>query len=254
MIFYFTGTGNSKYVADRLGALTGEPVVSIADAWKQERPAFDARDQAAGFVFPVYFYGLPTIVTDFVRKMEMELHQGAYVYVVLTCGNSTGAAGDAFQALMRERGIHLCAMYGVKMADTYIPLLNPPGEAEAAHILKKADAEINKIYEQVRSRYTGDMNSCRGVAPKFLSQIMYPQYCKGRKTKKFFADKNCIGCGLCESICPENIIRMKDGKPVWTAPQCTFCMGCIHRCPQHAIQYGRATKKRNRFVNPKAGL
>lgn len=254
MIFYFTGTGNSKYVADRLGTLIGEQTVSIADAQKQDPPAFDARDEAVGFVLPIYFYGIPTIVSDFVRGMELRLEKGAYVYVVFTCGNSTGAAGDAFTALLQERGIHLSAMYGVKMADNYIPLLNPPGEAEEKNILKKADVEIGRIYEQVRSRYTGDMISCRGIAPKLYSWAMYPFYAKGRKTRKFYADQNCNGCGLCESVCPVSVIRLKDGKPQWTAPQCIFCLGCIHRCPRRAIQYGALTKKRNRFVNEKAGL
>ncbi len=254
MIFYFTGTGNSKYVADRLGAMTGEPVVSIADAQKQGRPAFDARDQAVGFVLPIYFYGIPTIVADFVRGMELQLDKGAYVYAVFTCGKSTGAAGDAFAILLQEREIHLCGMCGIQMPDNYIPLLNPPDETEEKRILKKADAAIDKIYEQVRSRYTGDMILCRGAAPKLVSKMMYPFYERGRKTRKFYADQNCNGCGLCESVCPANVIRMKDNKPEWTAPQCVFCMGCINRCPRHAIQYGALTKKRNRFVNEKAGL
>ena len=32
MIFYFTGTGNSRWVAEALGTAFDEPLVSIADA------------------------------------------------------------------------------------------------------------------------------------------------------------------------------------------------------------------------------
>ena len=37
MIFYFTGTGNSRWVAEALGTAFDEPLVSIADALNEVR-------------------------------------------------------------------------------------------------------------------------------------------------------------------------------------------------------------------------
>ncbi|MGI5933052.1 MAG: 4Fe-4S dicluster domain-containing protein, partial [Eubacterium sp.] len=31
---------------------------------------------------------------------------------------------------------------------------------------------------------------------------------------------------------------------------CTKCSACINRCPVQAIQYGKRTKKRPRYVHP----
>ena len=69
-------------------------------------------------------------------------------------------------------------------------------------------------------------------------------------TKAFYADEKCIGCGKCASICPAGTIEMIDGHPAWTKSKCLKCCGCINRCPVSAIQYGKKTASRGRYVNP----
>lgn len=46
------------------------------------------------------------------------------------------------------------------------------------------------------------------------------------------------------------LIKLENGRPVWTKDECCKCSACINRCPVKAIQYGNGTKKRNRYVNP----
>ena len=41
-----------------------------------------------------------------------------------------------------------------------------------------------------------------------------------------------------------------NGKPVWVKEKCTQCLGCIHRCPQYAITFGRGTAKNGQYRNP----
>ena len=33
-----------------------------------------------------------------------------------------------------------------------------------------------------------------------------------------------------------------------------MCLGCLHRCPKFAIQYGRNTKKHGQYTNPNVKL
>ena len=49
--------------------------------------------------------------------------------------------------------------------------------------------------------------------------------------------------------CPIGIISMKDGKLVWTTDQCVMCLGCYHRCPVNAINYGNATIGKGQYVH-----
>ena len=56
MIFYFSATGNSKYVAGRIAASTEDRLISLKDAVRGRSYRYDvSREERIGFVFPVYF-------------------------------------------------------------------------------------------------------------------------------------------------------------------------------------------------------
>jgi NAD-dependent dihydropyrimidine dehydrogenase PreA subunit len=42
----------------------------------------------------------------------------------------------------------------------------------------------------------------------------------------------------------------QDAKPVWVKEKCVMCLGCLHRCPRFAIQYGSRTKNHGQYTNP----
>ena len=95
MIFYFTGTGNSLYVAKQLDAER----ISIPQALKQENMTFEA--PAIGVVCPVYGHEMPGMVKEFLQKATF---QTSYFYLILTYG-----ACEAGTCRLREKGgLHQC--------------------------------------------------------------------------------------------------------------------------------------------------
>lgn len=57
MIFYFSGTGNSRWVANALSIALGEPVVSIAEELKTNKKEIVCplrEDEKVLFVYPVH--------------------------------------------------------------------------------------------------------------------------------------------------------------------------------------------------------
>lgn len=102
MILYFSGTGNSRYAALRLGELTGEPVNSINQCLKEGAAIGLHSKNHYVVVSPVYAWRLPRVVERFIRQASFSGNTG--IYFVLTCGDDVGnAAKYAQQALREER-------------------------------------------------------------------------------------------------------------------------------------------------------
>lgn len=67
MIFYFTGTGNSLYVAKELN----ENHISIPQVIRQEPLVFTA--DSIGIVCPVYGHEMPKMVKEFIRRASNQM-------------------------------------------------------------------------------------------------------------------------------------------------------------------------------------
>lgn len=237
MIYYFSGTGNSKYVAQRLAEALGEALCDMASD-----PIWDSSERT-GFVMPVYYWGIPNLVLDFLKNFK--INEKSYIYLIFTCGGSTGAAGKMFEKAI---GRKCDAQFSVLMPDTWTPMFDVSDKAKMESILDAAEPVIGSIIDKVKTREKGDFNRHKGFTP--LTPLVYPSY-KRQTTRKFTVSEACIGCGLCEKLCPSGIIRLENGKPLWTSDKCVFCLGCLHRCPEFAIQFGGKTKKHGQFYNPR---
>ena len=247
MIFYFSATGNSKYVATRLQE-DGETLISVADAVKNGVYHYQTEDEKTGFVFPTYFWSLPSIVTEFLEKLTLKSPAKSYVYFVATYGTTTGAASARTRALLRNKGIHLDACFDIRMPDTWTPVFDLSDPDQVAETNRRAEAQIEELQEQVRNRTTGKHMGL--TAPLIVGRFSEWLYEKQRVTASFSVDGTCIGCDLCVKKCPVRAIELRDQKPVWVRETCVLCLGCLHRCPTFSIQRGPNTRKHGQYVNP----
>ena len=251
MIFYFSATGNSKYVAARLAEATKDKMVSITNSLKEQRLDFTIeKDENIGFVTPTYFWGLPIVVTDFIQKFKISSSKSNYIYHVLTFGTTTGQAHRDMDKHLRSHNLSLDGKFIAQMTDTWTPIFDLNDAAKNHKILEKAENQIDNIIEYVSAKEKGDFNN-RKIP---FAQIYSSLYKNGRSTKKFTVSDLCIDCGLCEQQCPVSAIKRWNGKPVWIKEQCALCLGCLHRCPKFSIQYGNNTKKHGQYVNPNVRL
>ena len=253
MIFYFSATGNSKYAAGRIASSTEDRLISLKDAVRGRSYRYDvSREERIGFVFPVYFWGLPSILRFFVKKLELTGYRNQYVYAVLTCGSSTGSAGDQLAELLKEKGVTLSAQFGIPMVDNYVPMFKIAEPEEIEKHLDAAEDYIDAAARAIRAKGIGDYNRSRGTAPGIMSAALYPLYAHGRSTRPFVVTDHCIGCGLCQEICPCGAILISGGRPAWVKSKCVRCLGCLHRCPAQAIHWKTPEEDRGRYCNPRA--
>ncbi len=163
MIFYFSATGNSKYAAERIASAAGDRTVFLRDAVRGRSYRYDvSREERIGFVFPVYFWGLPSILRFFVEKLELTGYRDQYIYAVMTCGGSTGGAADQLTGLLEKKGLSLSAQFGIPMVDNYVPMFKVVGPEEAEARLDAAEEYIDEAARAIRAKGLGDYNRCRG--------------------------------------------------------------------------------------------
>ncbi len=246
MIFYFSGTGNSKHIADKISNSTGERLVYISESTIEKNETYDiGENESIGFVFPVYWYCMPTIVEKFIVQLKLSGYHKQYVYAIVTYGIDAGNVMSRLSRTLIKKQIQLNGIFGVRMVDNYVIGYNIVNADKQRTILNNAEVEIDKIMSMIMRRE--NVEYIKKGKKAFLTPITGYAYRRTNHTKKFFATQKCNGCKQCERSCPCNAIHMIGGKPMWEG-ECTFCLKCMNECKQSAIQYGRFTEKRDRYL------
>jgi NAD-dependent dihydropyrimidine dehydrogenase PreA subunit len=208
----------------------------------------DASGRSVGIVWPVYFWGIPTMVGEFVRRTE--LRNFDKVFSVCTYGESAGSASKMLEKCLSKKGIGLGPQFEVRMPDNYVLFYDVPDDDEQQRLLNEADRYIGRIPEILADGAYREKHPLR--AP-MATAIGYPWHKHGRRTKRFHVTDDCVGCSICETACQMGVIEIRDGRPHWKEKRCERCLACVHRCPQSAIQIGRS-QKFGRYLNPNVGF
>ena len=239
MIYYFSGTGNSEWVAKTLADRTCDIAVNIAHLHLEDKITV-GKGEVFGLIFPVYAWNLPEIVSDFLKRADIS--KKAYSYCVCTCGEEAGL----LMKVLKKR-IKLDSGFSVVMPNNYIVAGDIDSEEEALKKVQEANICLDSIAECINSRETGRFEVTEGKAgavKTFVASHFFNKY--ARSSKPFKTSYRCNGCGLCESLCPTKNIIVADGFPLWD-DKCLQCFSCIHHCPQRAIDYGKSTEKKGRY-------
>ncbi len=244
MIYYFSGTGNSLYVARQLADALGERLSPMTFPPMTDNPV-------VGLVFPVYSWGIPNVVESFVSKMKHILkgkesrEQGSFLYAVMTCGDDMGYADKVLETAL---GRKLDAAFSVQMPNTYVCL--PGFDVDSKELCKEKLAKEGVAIKEIATCIS-DRKAVRrlkrGSFPRTKTYIIRPLFNRYLLTDKYFrvdAGK-CVSCGRCRKMCPVGNIIV-DETPQWQS-HCTGCLACYHACPYHAINFGNMTQKKGQY-------
>jgi ferredoxin len=234
-VLYFSATGNSLYVAKRLG---GE-AVSIPQLLKGG--GVRVADDKIGLVFPVYFLSVPPYVERFLDMASLEC---SYLFAVLTCGNVAGEAPSHFMRIAARNGMAPAYVNTITMIDNWLPMFDVDKQL-AGEPKKQIEARLDGIVQDVAGsrRWIKRPSFVDGV----LTRVMGDKYPGGGMCLSHVVEEHCNGCGVCAQVCPVGNVVLEGGRPAFAAGGIS-CLACTHNCPQNAIRV-KAEKSKSRFRN-----
>ena len=223
MIFYFSGCGNSKHVAETIAAGLNDTLTFIPEAAREGRYDYTlAEGERLGFVFPVYSWAPPKLVLDFVKKLTVkvpELVEGPtskpYIYFACTCGDNCGLTEKAFRKAVEAKGLSLSACFSVQMPETYIGMagfkLDTPENAKLK--IDKADSLLMRNIPRLVNKESFSEMVVGGLA-WLKTYLVNPGFNRSATDdSKYLSTEACIHCGKCVEACPLKNITLEEGRP-----------------------------------------
>lgn len=245
MILYFTGTGNSRFVAEMLADLTGDEAVSMNDCIKSGEKGSFHSEKPYVFVSPVYVSAIPRAVESFVDSAEFSGSKKAYF--IMTCAGGMGGSPAYAQKLADRKGFEYMGTAQVEMPQNYLVFFTTKDRQTSDGIIEAAKPVVRGFAELIAAEKElpdPGMKSWEYISTEMILAMYYKWF---MSDKPFTVSDACISCGKCEKLCPLNNIVLKDGKPTWGG-NCTHCMACINSCPKQAIEYGKKSVGKYRYT------
>lgn len=228
VVYYFSGTGNSLYVAKCLAAAIDGEALPLIKAEPEEV-------NIMGVVFPSYGYGLPPAVERFFKTFDFNYK---YLTAVVTYGTSPRGTLGRVKSLLKKRGLKADYFHKVGCVENFTPIFGQPDDEVMTERLQKMKADTDSLIKSVSN---GLNNDVRSIYPySYAVSSVFKLACAFLSTRVHCTDK-CTGCGLCTKICPVGAIAVDEetGRATISKKKCNLCTGCMNVCPQHALELGR---------------
>lgn len=260
VLYFFSGTGNTLYLARKIQDLTSATLIPIASTVNDQSIAIQT--ECLGIITPVYYADLPNIVKVFLHKLSKL--ETTYIFLVVNYGGGFGHAVTTAKEIVTQRGGEIAMVYSIHMPqNAFLKPSEKPGDLYA-----RAEKVLSTIPNVVSHKQTGKIStnrfadSLQGV----LYAISKPMYRKHllklaaldhdasieetiyKADRTFLVNAQCNGCGTCVRVCPVENITIVEGKPHWLQ-HCENCLACYTWCPQKAI-YGALVAENYYYRHP----
>jgi ferredoxin len=251
-ILYFSATGNSYCIARTLSDHIGECQVKSISHLLNRKP-YIVSTPVVGFIFPVYAWGMPRIVEEFISNLQFE--GKPYIFTITSCvaipGNTLNDVGE----LLQKQGQKLSAGFTISAGRSSLMQLNTLDK-----IIIRLDRKRKKIRNiemrlpeiiRVVSKQAMHKPESSSYFANLFGSIFHKLAIKSfiSADSSFIIRDTCTNCGRCANICPRSNIIIKEGKPDF-GHNCELCHACIQWCPTFSIKHPNFDTSLKQYHNP----
>lgn len=246
MIIYFSGSGNSLYVAKQLAELTQDSLIHLNEAIYTNLN----QENIIGLVYPTYSYDAPLKIKETLDRLNISAN--AYVYIITTCGSTPGNSIHTVKEYLAKKQISVCYSRIISMPDSSAIALGRDANDQYGKLMS-VNRQLQQIADDVMQRRNSLKHATRTFTGTFVNSRFFFPFAT-YMVKQAVNPNKCVGCGICAKVCPNNNISIKEDK-AHIHDHCTQCLACVHSCPHQAMEIRhRTTDKKLQYRHPKVSL
>lgn len=232
LVLYFSGTGNTRYVANKAAGIFNGPVFSIEE--KQNYEKLIASSARVILCFPIYHSVAPIIMKEFVTRYK-KVFSGKEIIIFSTqqCFSGDGAM-SIVSCLPKTCRVIYAQHFNMPSNIGNIPLYSILTKGDIKKAVVRADKKLREAAEEIkkgiiRKRGASRFAKLLGKTQNFSEKKLYET-----KRNDVRVTKECIACGRCVRSCPAHNLTLESGV-ITSHNQCIFCYRCVNICPKKAI-------------------
>jgi len=247
MILYFSGTGNTEYIAKLIANGLDDECVDLFERIRTNDRSPLYSEKTYVICAPIYVCEMPLFLMKYLKSIKFNGNNK--VYFVFTSGGYCGSAKVQAKLFSMKKGLKCLGCVEFVMPRNYVANNRYDMDTEEVIYSKisKATEKVKEVVEDIKNERKLKSRHVWLFETLIITPFA-PIWTKYKLVAKdFYTTVECVGCKLCAKVCPLNNIEVVDKKPIW-GDSCTHCMACISKCPKKAIEYGNVTQGKKRYL------
>lgn len=234
-IIYFSGTGNTKFVACNMKKELEDRNIYTDLINIEKDTVLPCNYKYIIIGGPIYVDLYPDMLVSYIRK-------NLYGYTgkcMLFSTQSSSVLSSAFQDVLdRASFLNIKYCQYIQMPNNFYNFMfkKTPKDEEKRRIKEAINFSSKALEEFLSDREKiYHTNFLKVYFARAVYKIFYPHMAK-RLTKNIEIDLNkCIHCRICEIKCPRKSINLSN--KVSFNDKCLLCQRCMNSCPRNAFLY-----------------
>ncbi len=228
---YFSGTGNSQFIAKKFSSLLKCDCHSIEDNVDFEK--IIKENDTIALCYPIHFSKAPIYFNDFAKRYK-EYFRGKNLIIFCTQQFYSGYGAKSITFILEDVNVIYAEHFNMHNNVTTLPTYYKLTKINNEKCLKRCSKKLEKIVRDIDN----GVIKLKGFG-KFGEYLGNKQHIdettlRDKQKNAVKVNNNCILCNKCVKQCPTNNLE-KWGGEITHKNKCTFCFRCVNICPKQAI-------------------